>query len=255
MAAFVLAHFVDGDNVRMVEVGRRFGFRTKTGHFLFIREFAGARLASIACPSCFAMMFQGSKFCPHCGSPAVQWESEKTDRPCPSCRTPMLSGTLRDVPLHECGKCYGLWLGTATFEHICRNAEQQAAALGSAQPVGGPLTLAPVRYVRCPQCNELMHRLNFAHCSGVIVDVCRAHGTWFDANELHRIVHFIRAGGLDRSRAKEKLELTEERRRLQSASAGAAMGSADDGPAASDGDLFSMVVRASGDVLTSWLRR
>jgi len=218
-------------------------------------EHCGARLASIACPACFAMMFQGSKFCPHCGSPAVQWESEKTDQPCPSCRTPMLRGTLRDVPLHECGKCYGLWLGTASFEHICRNAEQQATALGSAQPVGGPAALSPVRYVRCPQCGELMHRLNFAHCSGVIVDVCRAHGTWFDANELHRIVHFIRAGGLDRSRAKEKLELAEERRRLQSASAGAAMGSAYDASTAGHGDLFSMVVQASGDVLTSWLRR
>src|SRR6185295_4778946 len=88
------------------------------------------------------------------------------------------------------------WLGTASFEHICRNAEQQAATLGGAQPAGGPTALGPVRYVRCPQCNELMHRLNFAHCSGVIVDVCRAHGSWFDANELHRIVHFIRAGGL-----------------------------------------------------------
>ena len=167
----------------------------------------------------------------------------------------MLRGTLRDVPLHECGKCYGLWLGTATFEHICRNAEQQAAALGSAQPAGGPAALAPVRYVRCPQCNELMHRLNFAHCSGVIVDVCRAHGTWFDANELHRIVNFIRAGGLDRSRAKEKSELVEERRRLQAARAGTDKDVSYNASTASGGDLFSMVVRASGDVLTSWLAR
>jgi Zn-finger nucleic acid-binding protein/RNA polymerase subunit RPABC4/transcription elongation factor Spt4 len=218
-------------------------------------EHCGARLASIACPACFAMMFQGSKFCPHCGSPAVQWASEKTDWLCPSCRVPMLRGKLQDVPLHECGKCYGLWLGTPSFEHICRNAEQQAAALGSAQPAGGPAALAPVRYVRCPQCSELMHRLNFARCSGVIVDVCRAHGTWFDANELHCIVHFIRAGGLDRSRAKEKSELAEESRRLQSARAGADRDSSCDASTASDGDLFSMVIQASGDVLTSWLRR
>ena len=174
---------------------------------------------------------------------------------CPSCRMPMLCGTLREVPLHECGKCYGLWLGTASFEHICRDAERQADALGDAQPVSGPTALGPVRHVRCPQCNELMHRLNFAHCSGVIVDVCRAHGTWFDANELHRIVHFIRAGGLDRSRAKEKSELAEERRRLQALRTGADRDIAYNAPSASDGDLFSMVVQASGDVLASWLRR
>jgi hypothetical protein len=87
------------------------------------------------------------------------------------------------------------------------------------------------------------------------VDVCRAHGTWFDANELHRIVHFIRAGGLDRSRAKEKSELAEERRRLQAARAGADRDSSYSVQTACDRDLFSMVVQASGDVLTSWLMR
>jgi Zn-finger nucleic acid-binding protein len=166
----------------------------------------------------------------------------------------MLRGKLRDVPLHECAKCYGLWLDTASFEHVCRNADQQAAALGVAQPAG-QTSLAPVRYLRCPQCNELMHRLNFARCSGVIVDVCRAHGTWFDANELHRIVHFIRAGGLDRSRAKEKTELAEERRRVQAARLGAEIDRSRSVPETRNADLFSMVVEASADLLTTWLRR
>jgi Zn-finger nucleic acid-binding protein len=213
----------------------------------------GARLASISCPSCFGMMFQGAKFCPHCGSPAVQWQSEATNRQCPSCRVPMLHGTLRYIPLHECGKCYGLWLGTAAFEQICRHAEQQAAALGSAQPVGGPAALGPVRYVPCPQCNELMHRLNFARCSGVIVDVCRKHGTWFDSNELHRIVQFIRAGGLDRCRDREKAELAEERRRLQTARINAEPVPIYSGSAHAEGDLLSLVVGASGDLLVNWL--
>jgi Zn-finger nucleic acid-binding protein len=166
----------------------------------------------------------------------------------------MLYGKLRDVPLHECGKCYGLWLDTASFEYVCRRAEQQAAILGSAQPTGGPTALAPVRYLRCPQCNEMMHRLNFARCSGVIVDVCSAHGTWFDANELHRIVHFIRAGGLDRSRAKEKAELSEERRRVQAARLGTERVVSYNASTAPDAELFSLVVQASGDLLTSWLR-
>ena len=60
-------------------------------------DHCGARLASISCPSCFGMMFQGAKFCPHCGSPAVQWQSETTNWQCPSCRVPMLRGTLRDI--------------------------------------------------------------------------------------------------------------------------------------------------------------
>jgi hypothetical protein len=49
----------------------------------------------------------------------------------------------------------------------------------------------------------------------VIVDVCKGHGTWFDREELSRIVEFIRDGGLEVSRQKEKAHIVEERRRLR----------------------------------------
>jgi Zn-finger nucleic acid-binding protein len=62
-----------------------------------------------------------------------------------------------------------------------------------------------------------MNRVNFAQCSSVIVDVCRAHGTWFDRDELRRIVEFIRAGGLEKAKARENASLEEERRRLKRA--------------------------------------
>ena len=60
-----------------------------------------------------------------------------------------------------------------------------------------------------------MSRVNFARCSGILLDVCRPHGTWFDDEELRAIVKFIRAGGLDRSRALAKADLEEEQRRLR----------------------------------------
>ena len=62
-----------------------------------------------------------------------------------------------------------------------------------------------------------MSRFNFANCSGVILDSCRPHGVWFDSDELRRIVEFISGGGLDMSRAKERLNLELERRRLEQA--------------------------------------
>ena len=46
------------------------------------------------------------------------------------------------------------------------------------------------------------------------MDICKGHGTWFDRDELSRIVEFIHAGGLEASREREKAELKEERRRL-----------------------------------------
>lgn len=60
-----------------------------------------------------------------------------------------------------------------------------------------------------------MNRINFARCSGVVVDICKGHGTWFDREELSRIVEFIRGGGLDAARSREKAALEEERRQLE----------------------------------------
>jgi hypothetical protein len=48
-----------------------------------------------------------------------------------------------------------------------------------------------------------------------VVDVCRDHGTWFDADELRRIVEFIRAGGVETARERERVHLEAERRRLE----------------------------------------
>ena len=54
-------------------------------------------------------------------------------------------------------------------------------------------------YIRCTVCQNLMNRRSFAQGSKVIVDVCRAHGTWFDANELPRIIEFTMKGGLEKA--------------------------------------------------------
>ena len=94
-----------------------------------------------------------------------------------------------------------------------------------------------------------MHRVNFGKCSGVIVDICRPHGTWFDANELHHIVEFIRAGGLEQARSREKAELVNERIRAQAARTPIEP-HAGTGPGP---DLLSEVVSAAGDILLSWL--
>ena len=52
-----------------------------------------------------------------------------------------------------------------------------------------------VEYRRCPSCGVQMLRKNFRKSSGVILDVCREHGTWLDADELEQITGFILSGG------------------------------------------------------------
>jgi Zn-finger nucleic acid-binding protein len=74
--------------------------------------------------------------------------------------------------------------------------------------------IARVHYRPCIRCGKMMNRVNFGRLSGTVIDVCRGHGTFLDAGELHAIVTFIRDGGLDRARQREKSDLEEERRRL-----------------------------------------
>jgi Zn-finger nucleic acid-binding protein len=130
----------------------------------------------------------------------------------------MLSVRLGPTTVQECDRCQGLWLDVASFENLCADREQQAAVLGgaSAAPGNAVRETNAIKYMPCPRCSQLMNRINFARCSGVIVDICKGHGTWFDRDELNRIVEFIRQGGLEASRAKEKAEIDEGRRRLRS---------------------------------------
>ena len=125
--------------------------------------------------------------------------------------------TIGGATVRECERCLGLWLDVASFEKICADREQQAAVLGAASHAANDAALetSKVNYVPCPECSQLMNRLNFARCSGVIVDICKQHGTWFDRDELSRIVEFIHGGGLNTARSREKIEIAEQRERLR----------------------------------------
>ena len=183
-------------------------------------DHCGAHLSGITCPACFGTVFAGSKFCPHCGAKTEQPESVETPaiELCPRCRIPMNSVMLGATALDECGKCNGMWVDVATLEAICTNSEKLAAIDTAAAPETKPVQFEPdidnIRYIPCPVCEKLMNRLNFGGSSGVIVDVCKAHGTWFDPGELQHVVEFIRSGGMEESRRREQ-ERQEERERLR----------------------------------------
>ena len=132
----------------------------------------------------------------------------------------MLAIKLGGAALRECERCGGWGLEVAAVENLGADREHQAVVLGLASPMTGhrvdpTAEEIKVRYFPCPQCGQLMNRINFARCSGVIVDVCRGHGTWFDRDELRAIIEFVRAGGLDLARQKEKREIAFEREQLR----------------------------------------
>ncbi len=166
-------------------------------------------------------MFLGAKFCSHCGARADRAETEGAPpQRCPRCRTGMNSVLIGSTNLRECPRCEGIWADAVSLQQICADRERQSAVLGMANPIpeaaDGQIE-QNIRYLPCPACSKLMNRVNFARCSHVIVDVCRLHGTWFDKDELRRIVEFIRGGGLETARARELADLETERRRLKTA--------------------------------------
>ena len=180
-------------------------------------RYCRATLATVSCPSCFALMFDGAVYCPSCGARRSRTAGSDRHAPCPSCR-----GTLQDVQVGEtamleCGRCRSVWIDAATFEHLCASQESQAAVLHRWPGQQRTPTSSQVRYRKCVACGTVMNRLNFGRLSGTIVDVCRGHGTFLDASELHAIVRFIQSGGLDRARERQIEDLKEQEQRLRQA--------------------------------------
>jgi Zn-finger nucleic acid-binding protein len=211
-----------------------------------------AKLATVSCPSCFRRLFVGAAYCSHCGAAAArQAGAEAVKVPCPQCKKDMAAVQLGSLTLSECVKCSGIWVGAEAFDKLSADKEAQAAVLTGAATAKG-LTAGPpaqetrIRYRPCPSCKKMMNRVNFAHGSGVILDVCRAHGTFFDRDELHRVVTFIKDGGLERARIREREAFKEEERRVRALQSALPVihGGYDDRSSTSGGGLFDLFVRS-----------
>lgn len=178
-------------------------------------QHCATRLKTMSCSSCLETIFEGSKYCALCGAVAVKPDfSEVNAGNCPRCKTPLQVINVEEIRLDECDRCEGVWVDIDAFETICANRENQAAVLKKLEDILKHPENVKVQYVPCPVCDSLMNRNNFARISGVIIDTCKNHGVWFDANELPKIIEFIRKGGMDHSRRKERAQLELEKSRL-----------------------------------------
>lgn len=187
----------------------------------------GTRGLGPACPECMATTLVGAQHCSTCGV-ALRAEAvvrALADRPCPSCKQALSECETEKLRYVECTVCGGLWLDEQVFQRVIEQRDHAVTdLLPPAQTRSGsaPPREAKIRYLPCPVCGESMHRRNFGNISGVILDWCRGHGWWFDAEELGRVLTFVESGGLERAREKRheyrKLELERlERRSRESA--------------------------------------
>jgi Zn-finger nucleic acid-binding protein len=183
-------------------------------------EYCRSTLVAGACGSCFGSVFVGMKHCPWCGADAPAAGSvEPVSLRCPRCRVELIRVEAGPAVLHECRQCSGTWVNPAEFQDICTRQEEQEAVLAfsTEKPSASDSAALPSgrAYVPCAVCGKLMNRVNFAGCSGVILDWCRAHGSWFDPNELRQVVAFIRSGGMRKAREREKTKLEEEKSKIR----------------------------------------
>ncbi|MBS2013496.1 MAG: zf-TFIIB domain-containing protein [Deltaproteobacteria bacterium] len=190
------------------------------------------RLDGVRCQQCYSLQAPGAFACSRCARPLeLEPLLDATDAPCPRCRAADASGSGagrgsaleavagHDSRLHECPRCGGMFVPVAALAEILQRAELGGALRGPEAAGAGRASrvLEEVRYLSCPLCHVSMNRVNFGRLSGVIVDVCKVHGTWFDAGELTRLIAFAAAGGLERARLREAERADSDKRAAKAA--------------------------------------
>lgn len=183
------------------------------------------------CSHCMTRISSKAKFCHSCATPIVSAaiNHEKSNLPCPTCENSTLHS--RKMPeqifsLKECDHCAGIWISAGVFEHLERQAQKEASSGTlihtkkiSPKAYVSNVSINPTKfYKKCPQCEVVMQRKNYAGSSGVIVDVCHKHGMWFDIHELDEILEFIRSGLLLKHQEKASRIAKRDRKRKNKAS-------------------------------------
>jgi len=171
------------------------------------------RKLQTVCPSCMARVADDARFCHHCGTTiAPQGEAGKQSE----CRCPLCGYGQRlnnrelgdpGLAVLECPRCAGMWLGQDVLKSLLDRARQEHDARVEAGDGPQPAPRRPggngqqgTLYRKCPICTRHMNRGNWGRRSGVIVDRCKQHGIWLDADELEGILNWIRRGGEARTR-------------------------------------------------------
>jgi len=180
--------------------------------------FCRSTLATRRCGSCFAWNLAEAKHCHACAR-VLTGEgggAAAPELPCPRCQKALSARHFADLDVDECDACGGLFVSPTMMDRLVSERDSPTN-LRLALPARAAWREAAVRYIPCPTCKKQMNRRAFGRISGVIVDVCRDHGVWFDAGELTQVLAFIERGGLAAARAREAEEAAEATRAARSA--------------------------------------
>jgi Zn-finger nucleic acid-binding protein len=214
-------------------------------------------VATCRCPACLAWNLAGAEHCQACGERLGAYDHEGRSGAaigCPRCASDLVVRRYAELEVEECNRCGGLFLTPVMLDRVVKSRDQPTG-LRLALPERKPFLEHEVHYLRCPACQKLMNRQAFGRVSGVVVDVCRSHGVWFDAGELTQVIQFVDRGGLERAREREVEERSEQVRSLRAAES-AAVASAKWQPASDPGGGgYAELAREFVDAIADLWRR
>lgn len=119
---------------------------------------------------------------------------------CPEDGKPLVGVALERAhgTVHRCESCHGVWVERELIERL---EKQLASGPPPPSAVGLPAearglpppnqSLARDFHLPCAVCDALM---DVKAGGGVVLDICREHGIWFEAGELEPFVTWVRAG-------------------------------------------------------------
>jgi len=179
--------------------------------------YCGSTVATCRCAACLAWNLASAAHCQACGRVLASSTESAGIAPsyqCPRCGSHLHAREYGNLSVEECDKCGGLLLAPTTMDRLVA-ARDMPISLRLALPKRELKRETAVRYIACPTCGKSMNRQAFGRISGVVVDVCKNHGVWFDAGELGEVIRFVEQGGLERERERELAELAERERRVR----------------------------------------
>jgi Zn-finger nucleic acid-binding protein len=111
---------------------------------------------------------------------------------CPRCRDTLIAVSAGEIipGIRTCHKCGGVFADNDASKKIVSSLDRLLLEIGfqaaaGKRPVTDPRELA--RALTCPECLVAMRRVRIesAACE---IDVCPAHGSWFDTGELQDVM-------------------------------------------------------------------
>jgi Zn-finger nucleic acid-binding protein len=141
---------------------------------------------------------------PYRDPPATPYRApSRPSYPCPRCEAGLAGAEQAGVRFDRCDRCAGIFVTADTLREMVERAEVYEE-LRAVLPRDGNAWAERGRvYVKCPVCETLMNRRQYASGAKVVIDWCKHHGVWFDAGELTRVLDFVADGGLVRAQARE----------------------------------------------------